>query len=327
MSTITKERIAIIPLHSLGDSLVYTIIAQSYSDIGLNVTLYSNTLAPIHDWFKTISINTFKLDEKFKEILSSFDYILCDPAYKELLEFILKKNKNINNKLIWVTSTRDIEKFTQDYYNKENNKNVHYSGTLRPKNYKELKLNMVKYTQQYCKSFLNNPYAVDKPTLTIPKNIKFRKNINRVSIFPFTPNPEKNYDLNHFIILANKLKEEELKPEFLLTNEQASIHKKLIASRGLKAISFKNISELAEYIYESGSVISNDSGGGHLASLLGIPTVTIHKKKSEFEWRPGWKESKVIRPILSLKIHHNRIWSIFVRKKKIVDYIKIHSRI
>ena len=60
---------------------------------------------------------------------------------------------------------------------------------------------------------------------------------------------------------------------------------------------FLNLSDLAGFIYESGWMIGNDSGIGHLASCLGIKTLTIARnhKTSSF-WRPSWSMGIVVHP-------------------------------
>ena len=325
MQSDNGKKTAIIPLSCLGDSLIYTIIAQCYSDMGHKVMFYSNTLASMNNWFPSFFISSFENPKRLACELTEFDLILCDPAYKELLS-VLIGDKELEKKTIWITATNEIthlQKKLFTYNSLPQNDIKHTLGVLRPKNYKELNSNMVRFTQNYCQTIFKNSNASDRPKINIPHHLNLRKNKNRIAIFPITPNPEKNYCLKHFIKTGEKLRKKKLTPEFVLTNEQANKYKDTIEKNGFKVRSFTDINGLAAYIYESSSVLSNDSGGGHLSSLLGIPTVTIYKKKGIFEWRPGWRESKVIRPILSLKLRRKRIWSCFVNKKQICKYLEI----
>ncbi|MCI5138069.1 MAG: lipopolysaccharide heptosyltransferase family protein, partial [Candidatus Electrothrix sp. AR1] len=55
------------------------------------------------------------------------------------------------------------------------------------------------------------------------------------------------------------------------------------------------------FLYESGFFIGNDSGGGHLASCLDIPVLSIHGRKGKSRvWRPGWGQVEVVTPLINV---------------------------
>ena len=64
-----------------------------------------------------------------------------------------------------------------------------------------------------------------------------------------------------------------------------------------------------------GFFIGNDSGGGHLAACLHIPTLSIHGRKGKAKvWRPGWGQVEVVTPLInviggSLRQH---LWKYFL---------------
>jgi len=65
----------------------------------------------------------------------------------------------------------------------------------------------------------------------------------------------------------------------------------------IPAPNFSNLHELASYIYESGWFIANDSGVGHLASNLGIPGISLFRRRRMAErWRPAWGIVGVVLP-------------------------------
>ncbi|MCI5220320.1 MAG: hypothetical protein D3914_14295, partial [Candidatus Electrothrix sp. LOE2] len=65
--------------------------------------------------------------------------------------------------------------------------------------------------------------------------------------------------------------------------------------------SFAGVDQCAAFLYESGFFIGNDSGGGHLASCLDIPVLSIHGRKGKSRvWRPGWGQVEVVTPLLNL---------------------------
>ncbi|TRO44483.1 hypothetical protein EQ831_04055 [Pseudomonas sp. ALS1279] len=64
---------------------------------------------------------------------------------------------------------------------------------------------------------------------------------------------------------------------------------------------FSNVRELAAYLYESGYIIGSDSGVGLLAAALGVPALTVYRKRRDgFCWRPGWGHNAVVRPSVSI---------------------------
>lgn len=42
------------------------------------------------------------------------------------------------------------------------------------------------------------------------------------------------------------------------------------------------MAELASFIFESGTIVANDSGNGHLAPFLGVPSITICRKRNPY---------------------------------------------
>ena len=57
------------------------------------------------------------------------------------------------------------------------------------------------------------------------------------------------------------------------------------------------LDELAAFLYESGYLIGNDSGLGHLASALGIPTLTFCRRKTWANmWAPSFHKNIVLTP-------------------------------
>ena len=63
-----------------------------------------------------------------------------------------------------------------------------------------------------------------------------------------------------------------------------------LAALDIAAPHFANLHELACCVYESGWFIGNDSGIGHLASNLGIPSLSLFRRRRVAErWRPAWQ--------------------------------------
>lgn len=144
-----------------------------------------------------------------------------------------------------------------------------------------------------------------------PDKSSYHRYPKRVAIHPLSSNPEKNWRKDRFLKLADALTKHGWEPMFIVPPEQAAQWKAPIIS---------DLDALAQLLYESGFFIGNDSGPGHLASNLGIPTLTIGPTKSHLDlWRPGWAPGKAIAPsdLLTKFKLIRRNWPFFLT----VDYI------
>lgn len=65
-------------------------------------------------------------------------------------------------------------------------------------------------------------------------------------------------------------------------------------------------------------MIGNDSGIGHLASCLGLPTITITKSTSKhYRWRPGWGKNRLINAPFQAKWHQKYFWQFFISVNRV----------
>jgi heptosyltransferase-3 len=81
---------------------------------------------------------------------------------------------------------------------------------------------------------------------------------------------------------------------------------------------------LTRFIYESGYLVGNDSGLGHLASFLGVPTCTITRRKALAKlWAPSYTPGAVVTPppwvpnIRGLRLR-DRYWQSFISVEKVL---------
>lgn len=119
--------------------------------------------------------------------------------------------------------------------------------------------------------------ATKQNGLQIPPHLQHRKFPNRVLLHTTSGDIKRNWPLDKFEKIASFLKQEGFEPTFLPL--------------------FDTVDELASYIYESGYFIGNDSGPGHLASLLQIPHVILGREaKHMLHWRPGWLAGEILTP-------------------------------
>lgn len=145
--------------------------------------------------------------------------------------------------------------------------------------------------EQFCKVVLKLPHATKDNGIKPPLSIKSRQFMNRVVMHPTSSRAGKNWSKEKYILLSSLLKKEGFDPVFVLAEEERR------GWENQEAVSFSNLSELAAFVAESGYMIGNDSGVGHLASCLGLPTITICRSKMAADfWRPAWSEGIVVVP-------------------------------
>ncbi|MFX0139468.1 MAG: glycosyltransferase family 9 protein, partial [Candidatus Hodarchaeota archaeon] len=97
-----------------------------------------------------------------------------------------------------------------------------------------------------------------------------------------------NWNPLKYLHLAIKLKKEGWEVSFIVSPQERKewLH---VLNQGFLLPKFTNLQEIAEYLYESAFLIGNDSGIGHLASNLKIPTLTISGNPKRVRlWRPDF---------------------------------------
>ncbi len=110
----------------------------------------------------------------------------------------------------------------------------------------------------------------------------------RVCIHPTSKDPKRNWSRSGFEALAKALSWRGYFPAFLVSAEELADWT-WVEELGFALPKLDGMRALAKYIYESGYLIGNDSGLGHLASNLGIPTLTISGNPKRVKlWRPGF---------------------------------------
>jgi heptosyltransferase-3 len=129
-----------------------------------------------------------------------------------------------------------------------------------------------------------------------PAGLSFRKHASRVAIHPEASTPDKRWLPQRFVDLSRRLQAAGLQVEFVLEARERSRWGQL-ASDLPPLRSFPSSAQLAAWLYESGWFIGNDSGVGHLASALGIPTLTVFRRRGVAQrWRPGFTTGDIVLP-------------------------------
>lgn len=264
---------AVFCCQGLGDLLITLVLSNNLKRAGYEVTTFHPFLQGLQPWFPTLPL------APFPETVDGFDrfFIIYErtPRMFKVLEECQKKYPDKT------TVLNPIATFKNDYAYWEQGR---FEGTR----------SFVDNLYFFCKDILQLPAPTIENGIVIPPSVTPRKFLSRVVIHPTSALERKNWPKEKFLQLASALKAQGLEPVFILTPEE-----KKGEWKDVEAPSFASLSDLVIYVCESGYMIGNDSGIGHLASCLGLPTLTLCRSEriARF-WRPGWSLSERLYPSL-----------------------------
>ena len=310
--------VALIPFPALGDTTVYLRLAQTLFNAGSSVTVFSDALFPaadLFDWITVHPLTPFRLDQ----IASSYDLVFGDIQAKEILDYNGTTGKLAQLPNFVAVTAKTFPKLPQPLPRPEWTFGPHKSSPHQafcPG--QQYGSTMVEWVDHYARETLGLLAAQTPPPVRIPNDwTPDQDSRKRVLIFPTTPNPTKNYSVEGFKRLSTLLERKGWKVEIVCMPHEADELASVFGQQKIQT--FQSLRSLILHILQSKAVISNDSGGGHLASMLGLPTFTITKKKSTFVWRPGFNEKgHVISPIVTFKWISGRVWRPFIPLQRIV---------
>lgn len=261
----------------LGDGLISLILSHNLSLNGHSVETFHPFLAGMQEWFPQIPLNPLPSEEDLENALSHFDRIFIFyeklPRMLHILQICQEKFKGKTIVL------NPIATPLCDYPYWENGR---FDGT------KTIAENLHAFSSQVLKL----PLTTRSNGIVIPPPYRHKKYPNRVAIHATSSRPGKNWPLEKFCKLSSYLSSLGFDPFFLFSKEEAREYKTME-----NAYIFESLNDLAGFVSESGWMVGNDSGIGHLASCLGLPTVTICRSAMGAAfWRPGWAPGSVLTP-------------------------------
>ena len=309
-----KIKAGIISCSSIGDSLLFLIIANNLKQNNFNVTFYSSILYDLRNWIKDINVEpSLTLTKEFIYCCSHNDIVFVDRAANVTEFYSLINLHEIPFNCIFISiSNIKFGLFNFDYQQRFSSHTNDSNKLQRLLQFAQIKqtviarcsttVPMVERVKIFCQQILCLKCVTIENGLQPPHSLVYRKNIKRVIIHPASHDAKKNWPVQKFILLARKLQNDGWQVVFTVSPVEWDKWRQ-ITPEGILLPKFPSILQLAEYVYESGYMIGNDSGVGHLASNLKIPTVTIIKKRDKFyRWRPGWYINKLVIPIFSFQL-------------------------
>lgn len=174
---------------------------------------------------------------------------------------------------------------------------------------------------QSCKNILKLPSYGSENGITPLAGLKKHRFANRVVFHGSSGHPSRNWPIKKFLKLSAQLKKEGFETAVAVAPHERTLWQ----GCDIPLPNFTTLSETASYIYESGFLIGNDSGLGHLASNLDIPVLSLFARQSYADfWRPGWGKNIVVTPVPFLIGAHlkKRYWKHTLPVSKVLKKFK-----
>ncbi len=306
-----RQKAAVFCHNGLGDAIVSLVISNNLHQNGWSVDTYHNGIQGLQHWFPHLPIHTYPDIDKIGDILEKYNQLIVFD--NETSTFILQ--------LIKVAKQREPEKIKVIY--------AYPTQGIRLKPYyKDAELDPSRPILENLKVFCEDILRLDKTTksngIIAPLHIQFRKHPKRVILHISSSRPGKNWSIEKYVKLALHLRQQEFEPIFVAGGGKERNAYLWLEEKKFHLPTFSSLDDLACYIYESGYLIGNDSGLGHLASCMGIPTITISRRKSVAKfWKPNWTLGKIVVPhflipnIRGFRLR-DRKWKFFISVNKVI---------
>lgn len=283
-----KRTFAVVCAAGIGDALLMQIAAHHLQKVGYETITFSNHLPALQPWFPGFTFAKQPPIDQIREAFSSCDAI------------VLQHDNTLKAKLI-----RALDKPVYTLYGSHL---ISKHGPLRP-SFDVTFDPSISMAQNMAKALQNlfpQTLATTDNGLIAPSNLIFRKYPKRIAIHPTSTSVNKNWSKVSFVKLHARLANKGWDPIFIASPEEAALW---------GAPTLPTLADLATFLYESGGLIGNDSGPGHLASNLGLPTLIIGPSFEHLSlWRPGWYPGEIAYPprwVNELKITRNK-WRNFI---------------
>ncbi|MDR2365748.1 MAG: hypothetical protein LBD68_07830 [Zoogloeaceae bacterium] len=304
---VDEPRIALVSFDSLGDSLIYLMMADNLQRNGFQVTHYGNIACQMRDWLPQLDIRPYPLPtiEKMEAELEGYDLAIVSPP-----SFIrARMDEAVTTRLRerWLLiCQKSPDAWRFDHTERLRRKLApekfsrlaglcNGSGSIRFRPFGDA--SVVEMTCAYMREKLHLATVTKTSAIKPPAGLFCRRHRQRIIVSPDSRWPEKkNWRPESFLALCRQLKARGLAVEIVVAPERHAAWSEMKGNE-FPTPRFDTIGALCGHLYESGCVVANDSGNGHLASFLGVPTITIYRKRNPlFYWRPDWSPGSVVCP-------------------------------
>ena len=306
-SDIAGISVIVIPFPALGDLTIYLRLGWLFHQAGAKVTFYSDVLLPVQDYFDWLDVMPERGND-LTRLAAEFDLVVA--CFEKSYRMEAWRSEYATHENIAIVTAKKISKDSGLDGRAVTVKGHRFPGASRAFCLDSRSgKTMVDWVDHYASQVFGLQTDAAQDWFTIPNAIR---NSQLVLIFPTTPEQKKNYWIRGFGLLAKSLQRRGWQVEFVCVPKEHAVVQQALS--GFTVNSFPNLKALIDHVATASVVISNDSGGGHLASMLGLITFTITRRRKNFVWRPGFNaKNTVIYPIFRFKwLNKKYVWQPFV---------------
>ncbi len=274
------QRAGVFCHNGLGDGINCLTLSNNLHLNGWKVDTYQNTIPSMQNWFPHLPVQSYPALEELPRILAAYEWFFVvqndtDPFVTTLIQEG-KRRFPERMKVIYLYPSKNI--VNEPYYSDcLVNPSLPVSENLR----------------LLCEQVLHLPKTTKSNGFIPPPGLLPRKFLERVVIHPTAARSTRSWTKEKFIKLARRLQAEGYNPVFIPGSKEVAEWK----DTGIEVQDFENLDLLARYLCESGYLVGNDSGPGHLASALGVPTLTLSRRKTLADlWAPSFQRGIVVTP-------------------------------
>jgi len=288
MFSITSEqRIAYLMSPRMGDSLIDMLLVYHAVQQGYKISVFSDFLYHLRHWFPWVTIEPYPSNQHLKEKLMQFEVSLHTYSHD-----------NLADEHLWHPCVYYLD---------------HDSCYTTDKN-------LVDINMQLALKLFGGERVQRSNGIMPLSHISAHINPKQLIIHP-TASEQERYMWPRFAIkLASRLTKAGWQIIFITTTTEVPLTQ-WIERAGYQRFVPGSLNEVAIKIYESGGFIGADSGLSHLASSLGLPTITLHqRRKKRIRWRPGFSANIALIPHVNLiyKPIKERYWKYLISVRRVL---------
>lgn len=285
--------------NGLGDGVNSLVLSNNLHLNGWKVDTYQNMMGSMQNWFPHLQVLPYPKIEEIPRLLNTYDwfFVVQNDTDEFVLKFIQEGKRRFPDrfKVIYLyPSTRIVNE-------------PYYADCLTDPG-----ATIADNMRLFCERILHLPKITRSNGFIPPTGLVNRKYPKRIAIHPTSARLTRNWPREKFLKLAEFLRREGYDPVFIPGSKEGW------ENVDFEVPLFSSLDLLARYIYESGFLIGNDSGLGHLASAMGVPTLTFCRRRTWANmWRPSFHKGVVVTPsswipnIRGLRIR-DRYWKSFI---------------
>ncbi len=314
-----KKKAAIFCHNGLGDAIITGTLSNNFYLNNWEVVTYHNSMHLLKNWIPSyLQTSAYPEKNQIPSILKKYDLLvifhnISSDFVVELMQ--LGKEKYPEKiKIFYPFPTKRIQN------------NLYYQDCLVNPQITILQniLNFSKNILKFSQITKSNGFA---PLDSL--NLIHEKYPKRVCLHTVSSREGKNWPRKKYVQLALHLKKYGYSPYVIVGGpKDRGDWEEFLKPFDIPIPYFTNLEEVASFIYESGFLIGNDSGLGHLASCLNLPTVTISRRKRVAQfWRPDWEKNIIVNPsnlipnIRGFRLR-DRKWKYFISVRKVLAAFK-----